>query len=185
MKERQKKQIIQDIFFVTISVIFAVVIARSGILHDLAASFSEFRYSSIFLAGMFFTSVFTTAPSIAMLAELAQGNSIFLVAILGGFGAMVGDYLIFSFFHDRISQDIKYLRKHSEIKRLPAIFRTRLFHWFMPFVGAFIIASPLPDELGLMLLGLSRMNERAFLLISFTMNTVGILIIGMIAIALM
>jgi hypothetical protein len=57
----------------------------------------------------------------------------------------------------------------------------RVFRAVMPFLGALIIASPLPDELGLVFLGISKLKTRYFLPLSFVLNFFGILIIGLIA----
>jgi hypothetical protein len=42
-----------------------------------------------------------------------------------------------------------------------------------------IIASPFPDELGLMLMGLSKTNTKVFILLSFVLNFIGILVMGL------
>jgi hypothetical protein len=41
-------------------------------------------------------------------------------------------------------------------------------------LGAFIIASPLPDELGLTLMGMSKVRLAVLVPVSFVMNAVGI-----------
>jgi hypothetical protein len=51
-------------------------------------------------------------------------------------------------------------------------------------VGALIIASPLPDEIGVGLLGLGKLNKLSFLATCYALNTVGILIIMLTAKAL-
>ncbi|OGG78335.1 hypothetical protein A3A36_01445 [Candidatus Kaiserbacteria bacterium RIFCSPLOWO2_01_FULL_52_12b] len=66
-----------------------------------------------------------------------------------------------------------------------SIFRPRLFKWLIPFVGALIIASPLPDEAGLAMMGLSKMKTSVFIPISFALNFLGILAIGIFAKELM
>ena len=63
-------------------------------------------------------------------------------------------------------------------KRFFAVFHRRMFRWVLPFVGALIIASPFPDEIGLGLMGLSRMRVRDLMIISFVMNAIGIACIG-------
>jgi hypothetical protein len=62
-----------------------------------------------------------------------------------------------------------------------SIFKTKLFYWFVPFFGAVIIASPFPDEIGVSMLGMSKLGSRYFLLISFVFNSLGIFIIGRLA----
>jgi len=57
----------------------------------------------------------------------------------------------------------------------------RLFRWSMVLFGALVIASPLPDEIGLAMMGLSKVKTLLFIPISFSLNAFGILIIGLIA----
>src|SRR5574343_112703 len=104
-----KKQLIQDIVIIIISIIFAVFIVKTGIVHKVILSFSDFQYLGAFLAGSFFTSIFTTAPSIVVLSELAQNLSLPVFAVFGGLGAFLGDYIIFSFIRDRVADDFEYL----------------------------------------------------------------------------
>jgi hypothetical protein len=182
--KRKKENAIRDAFFIAVSLYVAYYLVQSGLVERLTESFGSLSYLGIFLAGVFFTTVFTTAPSIVILSELAQVHSVVTVALLGAFGAVAGDYLIFRFVRDHVSEDIQFLMRYAKIRRLPKIFRTRLFHSLMPLLGALIIASPFPDELGLALLGLSKMNNTHFLMIAFTMNALGILAIGLVANAL-
>lgn len=166
---------------VVASIFFAVLIVRSGVVHALIASTDGFAQVGSFIAGLFFTSVLTTAPAIVVLGELSLDAPLLSVACIGAIGAVCGDYLLFWLVRDAVSKDVNYLINHSGIRRLPALFRTKLFHRLLPLLGALVIASPLPDELGLALLGLSHIRKERFLLISFIMNFVGILIIGMVA----
>jgi hypothetical protein len=177
----QKRQFTQDVCLVILSIFVAILIAQSGAINHLVASLDGFVYLGIFVAGIFFTSVFTTPLAIVALGELAMHNNILLVSVLGGLGAASGDYAMFRFFKDRVSEDFGYLLTLSKIKRLPHIFRTEAFKWFAPFLGAVIIASPLPDEIGVAILSLSKLDERVFLPISFFANSFGILVIGLIA----
>jgi hypothetical protein len=178
---KKRRQVLLDTLIVAASLLAAAFIVQTGIVHALAASFNELGVWGSFLAGTFFTSMFTTAPAIVVLAELSQSNPLMVVAIFGGFGAALGDYLIFRFVRDRVAEDTAFLLSHSKFTRLPKIFKTRLSRFMVPLVGALIIASPLPDELGLALLGMSKMNDRRFLLLSFLLNAGGILIIGLVA----
>ena len=53
--------------------------------------------------------------------------------------------------------------------------------WLIPFIGALIVASPLPDELGLTMMGLSKMKTSLFIPLSFLLNFFGIMTVGLIA----
>ena len=53
----------------------------------------------------------------------------------------------------------------------------RFRHYLLYVVAGIVIASPLPDELGVsMLVGLSHIKPFSFALISFIMNSLGILV---------
>lgn len=178
---KKEKRLFQDILILIISISFAVFIIKTGIAYKFIMSLGNWQYFGVFLSGMFFTSVFTAAPSIVLLSEFAQTTPLFVLAILGGMGAALGDYVLFRFVKDRIFDDIKHLLSFSKRKRFPVIFQTRLFKFFVPFLGALILASPFPDEIGVMMLGMSKVKNRIFFLISFISNGVGIFIIGWIA----
>lgn len=163
------------------SILFAFLIVQSGIVQSITASTAGLTQVGSFIAGLFFTSILTTAPAIVLLGEFAQDAPIISVAFIGALGAVCGDYLLFWLVRDGVSRDVEYLVSHSGARRIKALFRTRLFHRLLPLLGALIIASPLPDELGLALLGVSRIRRERFLLISFIMNFVGIMVIGIVA----
>jgi hypothetical protein len=180
MKKAQR-HLRDDFILILISLAIAFFIGKSGIAHALVASLIEFKLLGIFVAGMFFTSIFTTAPAIVLLGQFAETTSLAILVPMGGLGAMVGDFVIFSFVRDRMVQDVKYLLSFSKGVRFFKIFNTKLFRFFVPSFGALIIASPLPDELGIAMLGLSKVKTKSFFTISFIFNCLGILVIGWIA----
>jgi hypothetical protein len=94
---------------------------------------------------------------------------------------VAGDYLIFAFVRDRISQDVAYLLQGPRFKRMFYIFGRPHFRRVLPIAGALIIASPFPDELGLALLGFSRIDRRYFFAISYAMNFIGLVLVGLAA----
>ncbi len=47
----------------------------------------------------------------------------------------------------------------------------------MPFIGAVVIASPLPDEAGISLLGMSKIRPWQFFVVTFALNALGIFIV--------
>lgn len=179
--KRKRLHLIQDLILIALSIGVAVLLVRSGAIHTFAEGLGEFEWAGTVIAGMLFTSVFTTAPAIAILGELAQEHGVLSVALLGAIGAVVGDIVIFNVVRDRFAEDLKFLLQHRKRSRFTHIFRTRFFHSLLPFFGALIIASPLPDELGLALLGLSGVRDRSFIFISYAMNALGILAIGLVA----
>lgn len=55
----------------------------------------------------------------------------------------------------------------------------QIFHldFVTPFLGAVLIASPFPDELGLMMMGVSKLGYREIAILTYILNTAGILLI--------
>ena len=74
---------------------------KTDIIQYLVAQVGD-PFISSFIAGIFFTSVLTTVPSIIALGEVALHASAWNVAIAGGLGALVGDLLIFRFVRSRL-----------------------------------------------------------------------------------
>ncbi len=171
----------RDVALVIFSILIAILLAKTGALRELIATSQEMGFIGSFIAGMLFVSVFTAAPAVVALGELAQSNSMYAVAMIGGLGALVGDLIIFRFVKDRVTGHIHYLVRISKSERFFSIFKLKIFRWIIPFVGALIIASPLPDEIGVAMLGLSKMKNSYFISLSFFLNSVGILLIGLLA----
>ena len=177
-----QNNLVRDLVLVVFSILIAIILAKTGVLQDFITSTKEMRIIGSFIAGIFFTSVFTTAPAIVALGEIAHANSVISTALLGGIGALVGDLIIYKFVRDRLSEHLGELIKHQGGgKRLRMLFKLKYFRWLTFLVGGFIIASPLPDELGVSLLGFSKMRIRFFIALSFGFNFIGIILIGLVA----
>ena len=175
----------RDLSIVGLSIIIAIILARTDIIIGLLTQTQELEFLGAFVAGIFFTSVFTTAPAIVTLGAIAQVYSPFLTAIAGGLGAVVGDLIIFHFVRERLADHLTDLLKtQGGGKRLLRLFKKRASQWITFLVGGLIIASPLPDELGVTLLGFSKLKVEGFILISFIFNAFGIFLIGLAARAL-
>lgn len=180
-----RTEFFKDISVIAISILLSVVLVWTGVLSRIIEATSDYQVFSVIIAGFFFTSIFTTAPAIAALGEIAQGHSLPLVALFGALGAMLGDYIIFRFMRDTFSVHIaQIVQLQGARKRLTSLLKLRSFRWITFLVGGAIIASPLPDELGLSLLGFSKVKTSLFLPLSFVFNFLGIFLIGLAAQAL-
>lgn len=184
MKTRRRNNdfLVRDLAIIAISIFVAVILARTDALVNILIATQERELLGSFIAGMFFTSVFTTAPAIVALGEIAYANSIFLTAIFGAMGAVFGDLIIFRFIRDKFSKHLMELAGHSRAgRKISALLHLRFIRWFTFLLAGVILASPLPDELGVSLLGFSKMKMSWFIPLSFTFNGLGILLIGSIA----
>jgi len=179
--DKQKINLLRDLGIIALSIFIAVILIDVGALDGLLEGAAGLRFISSLVAGMFFVLIFTAAPAAVVLFELAAVTPIWEVAIFGGIGALLGDLLIFGFVKDKLTKDVEYLVKKVRRERFFSVFRLKFFRWFVPFLGALIVASPIPDEIGLAMMGFSKMRMAVFAPISFALNFLGILIIGLIA----
>jgi len=82
MMEEPRKNLTNDLGIITLSIVIAIILAKTGILQNILAASIESRIVGNLVAGAFFASIFTVAPATVVLAEIAQANSIFWTAFL-------------------------------------------------------------------------------------------------------
>ncbi len=160
-----------------LSLILFFFLADTPYVKDSIHFIGSFGYIGAFITGILFVSIFTVAPAAVVLYFLADHLNPLLVALFAGMGAVIGDYLIFRFLRDRVFDELTPLFLKNGGNKLVKLFKTPYFGWLLPFVGAFIIASPFPDEIGIGLLGASRLKSWQFLILSFLLNSIGIFVV--------
>ncbi len=176
------RHLADDTGAIVTSVVIAYLLVRTGAISDVVQWADGYLFLKSFVAGMFFTSVFTTAPAVVLLAEIADvSQSVFLVAFVGALGAMTVDLFIFRFIRDNLGDDVFCIIGSERGTKMRSLFRLKFFRWFTFLLGGLIIASPLPDELGLAMLGLSKTHPRTLIAVSYVFNFLGILAIGLVA----
>ena len=172
----------RDLVIIILGIVLTVIVVRMGALEELLTVTQEQAYIGSFVAGIFFTSIFTVAPAAIVLAAMTDHAAPLTVAVWGALGAMFGDLLLFLFIRDVFAEDIEGFVRVRKWKQWLAQSHFGFLRWLLPVIGALIIASPLPDEIGLALLGLSRTKTMLMLPIAFAMNFLGVLVIAMIAV---
>jgi len=141
------------------------------------AALGNLGYLGAFITGIMFVSTFTIAPATVLLFFLADKYNPYELALVAGLGSVFGDYLIFRFLNDKIFIELSPLFKKYTSKHLRTLLHTPYFSWFSPVLGAVIIMSPLPDELGIGLLGLNKMKTWRFILLTFVLDVIGIFLV--------
>jgi len=158
-------------------IVFFAFILSSDSFQNLIWQVSILGYFGSFITGIFFVSIFTVVPASVVLFDIADAYNPLIVAITAGLGAVLGDYLIFRFLRDKVFEEIAPAFDKVGGSFIKKLFSTPFFIWLVPILGALIVASPLPDEVGISLLGLSKVKNWHFILITFLLNAVGILIV--------
>ncbi|MBI3109816.1 hypothetical protein HYZ06_02125 [Candidatus Daviesbacteria bacterium] len=166
---------------VLISVLLAIILAQNQTFKDWLLNLGSWEYIGALLAGMIFVSSFTAAISIVVIAIMAQNINPMALGLIGGVGAVMGDYLIFKLVRSHLQDELALLFGKDGTSYVKTLLRSKYIAWTLPVIGVFIIASPLPDELGVSLLGFSKISEARFILISYLSNAVGILMVASVA----
>lgn len=177
----QTSHLERDLLWISISLVTTVALEYYGFFDGIFILVQDVAIFAAFVAGFFFTSLFTIAPAVAALGELSNYAPLLEIAVAGAAGAVLGDLCLFFFVRDFLSVDIAQLFKRSSRRWLTHTFKHPFLQWLVPVIGALIIASPLPDELGIALMGLSKTRLIILLPVSFVMNFLGIALIWMAA----
>ena len=100
------------------------------------------------------------------------------IALIAGVGSVVGDTMIFQFVRTKgLVDEVKHFFHYFGSDKLKHLIHTKYFGWTLPVIGAIIVASPLPDELGVGLMGISHMTTWKFMIVSFLLNSLGIFLV--------
>lgn len=176
MAPKLKKLILKTTIFI-LSLSFAWWLIKSGYLEGLIDAILPLKFVAEIVAGIFYTSFLTSPIAVAMLIVLARENNPIMTAFLAGFGAVLGDFLIVKFFRQELSSDVNLVSKQLHLEKVNKYLQKFHLDSITPLLGAIIVASPFPDELGLMMLGASKLGYQQIALISYVLNTAGILLL--------
>lgn len=167
----------KNTLLLVLSLILFFYLAQLPQVDTLIKQTGDLGYLGAFGAGIFFVSTFTVAPAAVVLYHLADSLHPVEVALLAGLGAMLGDYIIFRFMKDKVIEEVMPLLRKLHTARTRALFRSPYFAWLMPVLGALIIVSPFPDEIGVSMLGLTKIRAWQFFLVTFVLNALGIFLV--------
>lgn len=162
------------IFIIVLAVSFYWISSiNPQILSDQSLSF---KLIVAFISGIFYTSFLTAPLSIVLFLILSGTTNIYLLTIFGGLGAVLGDLIIIKFFRIifKVFSFIKHINLFKNLKDRLHQLHLDLVAYLL---GMIIIASPFPDELGLTLLSVSRLSYFKLALLTFILNSLGILVI--------
>jgi hypothetical protein len=136
----------------------AYVLARMGLLHSVAEWFNGDGYVSVFIGGMLYTFGFTAGFGFALLAEVSQHVHPIPAALLGGAGATIADMTLFRFVRISLKDEWTLLLQSATALRIRTLLHRHVRFEYLRRAGIWllactIIASPLPDEIGITVLG--------------------------------
>ena len=168
------------LLLLSMSFALAYMLLEGAHFVGLRGFFGSLGLVGAFFAGVMYVYGFTAAYGTAIFLILAKGNDLVLTGLVAGAGALLGDLLIFKFLRHSFSDELLLLSKEKLFAELGQKLPVGAKKFFLPAIGGLIIASPLPDELGVSLLGFSKMKMPLFLILSLVFNFIGIYLIGLV-----
>ena len=158
-----------------LSFVAAFFIWKYGLVNSLAAYlYEENRFLYSFLSGALYSFSFTSGIAVLLFSQmiLAPGE-IFKLAFIAAIGGLIADLFIFRFIKDVLLHE---LGPHTE-KIIAKATRARWERITLGLVGAIIIISPLPEEIGLALMGVTRLSLLRTTVLIFCLDVIGLYLI--------
>lgn len=160
-------------------VLAAYVLFQNHSFEFIAEKLNHHGYVAIFIAGCLFSYGFTAPFAIAIFIALAEQVQVGIAAPLAAVGALISDFLIFSWVRFSMEDEFEELSLTRPIRWLKGHIQRHLGPKLQKYLGwamaGIIIGSPLPDEIGVSLLsGFGEMDKRLFAIIDYTCNMLGI-----------
>ena len=160
-----------------ISILLTIFLSKYNFLNEPLFNLRHTPFLGSFIAGILYVSASTAALGILMLSDLAKTISPIEIAIIAGLGGAVADFTLFRFFKGDLIGEITPIYNKFGGRHLTRLMYHKYFRWSLPIIGAIIIASPIPDELGISLMGLSRIKTYQFVLLSLVLDITGVFLL--------
>lgn len=169
------------LFLLVFSIIFAYCIFSHPTINTWMAQLNILSYLGIFIAGLLLAFGFSAPFGVGILIT-AQPENILLATFIAGIGAMISDMIIFKTIKFSFMNEFEQLKKTKTahfIKKIARMNKSVLIrHYFLYIFAGIIIATPLPDEIGVsMLAGLTTVNPKKLAIISFILHSLAIFLI--------
>ena len=137
------------------------------------------KYLASFGLGVLYAYGFTSPIATGALLILSSEQNLFLTGIIAGFGSLVGDLIIFRFIRSSFQGELKKLSREKFMKKIQKIMnkypKSKIL---IPITACIAIASPLPDEIGVVLFASYKdVTTKTFSIFSYILNTIGIFVI--------
>ena len=161
-----------------LSLLFTIFLSGTDLIGRLFFNLKDIEIIGPFITGMLYVSTITAPIGILILSNLAKTLSPIKIAAIAGLGSAFADFVIFRFFKDSIVAEIAPIYNRLGGQYLTRILYHRYCIWSLPIIGAIIIASPFPDEIGVGLMGLSKIKNYQFILLCFVLNAVGMFLLA-------
>lgn len=178
MKKKWHRYHYKNLSYLSISIVIAILLLQNQSFRNLLIHLGNYGYFGAFIGGALFVSTFTVSIGVVLLSILTSTLDPIEIGIIAGLGAVIGDLTIFQFVRSKsLISEVKHFFNYFGGERISHLIHTKYFSWSLPVIGALIIASPLPDEFGIGLMGISKLKTYQFIILSYVLNSIGIFLV--------
>jgi len=156
-------------------IVLAIFLSKLPWINNFLTSLHAFGYLGALIGGIFYVYTFTVGFGVMIITILSRSLPLVPLVLISGFGAVMGDSLIFKLTKDNFKDEIKNIYKAIDKKQTikNTLYRKK-WKWILPVLGVIILGTPFPNELGVMFLGVTNMNKKVFVMISFFLNSISL-----------
>jgi hypothetical protein len=165
-----------SLFIVTVLLVYFLF---SGVLYGpLHNVLVYLGYFGTFLAGVLYPYSFTSVAATAILLIIAKTQNLLYAGLVASFGALLSDLAIFFFVKRGFGDEVQILAKEPAIQRLGKRIRPSIRVPLVVALASVLIASPLPTEIGIMLMtSVKKISTRKFAVIVYVLHVSAIYVI--------
>ena len=167
----------KNTILVILGTIVAFVMSQSNGMHEFLMHLGTWGYVGGFVGGILFVSSFTAGIGTVILILLSESLPIFPLSVVAGLGGLLGDFTIYKVVKDDLIKELAPVYKKFGGEIVTKFFKQKRLKWAVAVLGAVIVASPLPDELGISLMGIGGVKTKNFLFITFFLDIIGVFIL--------
>ena len=160
-------------FLLILGFILTIFLYKNPSFKNFLLNLGQYGYLSAVLAGAMFVCTFTVATGGLIILTLVKTLNPIGLIFFGMFGAVIFDMFVFKSIKNTVDKEIEEAFSNPRFNHFKKILHTKYFAWMTPLIGLLVFLSPLPDELGISLLGLSKLKTYQFLLISILNHSFG------------
>ena len=166
------------IVLLVIAIILSYFIFKNNYVTDFVLGLGELRYLGLFIAGMLFAFGFSAPFAVGFFVTYNPIN-LWFAAVVAGMGVMFANLVIFNIIKISFEDEFKKLEKTKTARLLNKFigkeFGAHVRRHLMYVFAGIIIASPLPDEFGIiMLASLTKIKQLTLAILTFILGTLGI-----------
>ena len=109
-------------------------------------------YFGTFLAGLLYPYALTSAAGTGILLIIAKEQNVLLAGVIAGIGALISDIILFLFVTHSFSDELQKLSEETVVRTVNRWIPNSIRVYLLATFAILLIASPLPTEIGILLL---------------------------------